>query len=175
MKETRPTRPAPAPEAAPGGASAGTDGIARTLANALRASPALGLTIAGGVALHFVLGAAAFDQLWYVQERGFERAEIARLSGWIGMTAGVLGNLFGGWGGDWWQRRFGSGRPLFLCWVLMALAPVNLAYRLVPPDSFFFFAGIFFGFFGLGAFYGPTFSTVQELAPPHIRATIVAF
>ena len=106
-----------------------------------------------------MLGAAAFDQLWYVQERGFERAEIARLSGWIGMTAGVLGNLFGGWGGDWWQRRFGSSRLIFLFWVMLLLSPLNLAYRLVPPDSFFFFAGIFFGFFGLGAFYGPTFST----------------
>ena len=50
-----------------------------TLGRALRLSPALGLTIGGGVALHFVLGAAAFDQLWLVQERGFERAEIARL------------------------------------------------------------------------------------------------
>jgi len=34
---------------------------------------------------------------------------------------------------------------------------------------------IFAGFFGLGAFYGPTFSTVQELVPPQIRATVVAF
>ena len=30
-------------------------------------------------------------------------------------------------------------------------------------------------YFGLGAFYGPTFSTVQELVPPQIRATVVAF
>jgi MFS family permease len=173
VKETRPPRSAAATGA--GGAQAASDGILRPLGRALRASPALCLTIAGGVALHFVLGAAAFDQLWYVQERGFERAEIARISGWIGMTAGVLGNLFGGWGGDWWQRRFGSGRPVFLFWVMLLLSPLNVAYRLVPPDSFFFFAGIFFGFFGLGAFYGPTFSTVQELAPPEIRATIVAF
>ena len=42
--------------------------------------------------MHFVLGAAAFEQLWYVQERGFERAEIARLTGWIGMTAGWSGS-----------------------------------------------------------------------------------
>ena len=27
----------------------------------------------------------------------------------------------------------------------------------------------------LGLFYGPTFSTVQELVPPNIRATVVAF
>ena len=52
-------------------------------------------------AFHFVLGAATFDQLWYVQERGFDRAEIAQLTGWIGIIAGISGNLFGGIGGDW--------------------------------------------------------------------------
>jgi MFS family permease len=173
VKETRPPRAVPRPSAddAPGR----SDGIARTVLRALRASPALGLTIAGGVTVHFLLGAAAFDQLWLVQERGFERAEIARLSGWIGMAAGVLGSLFGGLGGDWWQRRMGTGRPVFLFWVMLALAPLNVAYRLVPPDSAFFYVGLFTGFFGLGAFYGPTFSTVQELSPPEIRATIVAF
>jgi len=31
------------------------------------------------------------------------------------------------------------------------------------------------GFFQLGCFYGPTFSTVQELVPEEIRATVVAF
>jgi MFS transporter, Spinster family, sphingosine-1-phosphate transporter len=34
---------------------------------------------------------------------------------------------------------------------------------------------VFVGFFQLGCFYGPTFSTVQELVPPQIRATVVAF
>lgn len=151
------------------------DSIIRSLVRALRLCPSLGLTIGGGVALHFVLGAAAFDQLWYVQERGFERAEIARLTGWIGMAGGILGNLFGGLASDWWQQRTDQGRPMLLFWVMLALAPVGIAYRLVPPDSAWFWIGIFTGFFQLGAFYGPTFSTVQELVPPQIRATVVAF
>ena len=153
----------------------GLGSILRSLGRALRLCPALGLTIAGGVALHFVLGAAAFDQLWLVQERGFERAEIARLTGWIGMAGGILGNLFGGLASDWWLKRTGQGRPMLLFWVMLALAPVGIAYRLVPPDSIWFWIGIFTGFFQLGAFYGPTFATVQELVPPQIRATVVAF
>lgn len=146
-----------------------------TLQRALRASPALSMTIAGGVVFHFVLGAATFDQLWFVQERGFERAEIARLTGWVGMCAGVLGNLFGGVGGDAFLRRTGLGRAMFLFWILLLLAPFNLAYRLVEPDSIWFWVGVFVGFFQLGCFYGPTFSTVQELVPSRIRATVVAF
>ena len=148
--------------------------IARTLGKALRTSPALLMTIGGGVAFHFILGAATFDQLWYVQERGFERAEIAQITGWIGISAGLLGNLFGGIGGDWFLRRTGVGRPMFLFWIMIVLAPLNLAYRLVDPASALFWLGVFIGFFQLGCFYGPTFSTVQELVPPQIRATVVA-
>ncbi len=149
--------------------------ILRTLGFALRNCPALGLTIAGGIALHFILGAAAFDQLWYVQERGFERSEIARMTGWIGMGAGILGTLFGGAGGDWFLRRTGMGRPMFLFWIMLFLAPVNIAYRLVDPETIWFWVGVFVAFFQLGCFYGPTFATVQELVPPQIRATVVAF
>ena len=146
-----------------------------TLIRALKLSPALGLTMAGGVALHFILGAAAFDQLWFVEERGFERAYIAQTAGWIGMFAGILGNLFGGIGSDWFMRRTGVGRAMFLFWIMLFFLPINIAYRLVPPDSLWFWIGIFAGFFQLGSFFGPTFSTVQELVPPEIRATVVAF
>ena len=149
--------------------------IARTSLRALRDSPALRYTIAGGVFLHFMIGAAAYEQLWFVQERGFERAEIARMTGWISMVAGVLGNLFGGLGSDALQRRTGMGRATFLFWIMLILAPINLVYRLVPPDSIWFWVGVFFGMFQLGSFYGPTFSAVQELVPPQIRATVVAF
>ncbi len=148
--------------------------IFATLLRALHASPALGLTLAGGIATHFILGAAAFDQLWFVEERGFERADIAQTTGLIAVFAGVAGNLFGGIGSDWWQRNTGQGRPMFLFWVLLVLLPIGLAYRLVPADSPWFWIGVAAGFFQLGTLYGPTFSTVQELVPPRIRASIVA-
>jgi len=149
--------------------------IIKTLAKALGHSPALVMTILGGVAFHFVLGAATFDQLWYVQERGFDRAEIAQLTGWIGIIAGISGNLFGGIGGDWLLKKTGMGRPMFLFFVMVLLAPINIYYRLVEPESLWFWAGVFTGFFQLGCFYGPTFSTIQELVPQQIRATVVAF
>ena len=144
--------------------------ILKTLMGALRQSPALTMTIGGGVAFHFVLGAATFDQVWYVQERGFDRSEIAEISAWLGFFGGILGNLFGGAGGDAFLRKTGMGRPMFLFWIM-----INIAYRLVDPSSIWFMVGIFIGFFQLGCFYGPTFSTVQELVPPKIRGTVVAF
>ena len=149
--------------------------IAGLAMRVLAFSPALLLVIAGGVTAHFILGAAQFDQLWYVQERGFERSHIAQVTGWIGAAGGILGTLFGGIGCDWWQRRFNSSRPMFLAVVLLVLVPIGFIYRVVDPNSWVFWAAIFFGYFQLGCFYGPTFATVQELVPPQIRSTIVAF
>ena len=61
--------------------------IVQILLGALKALPALTMTIGGGVAFHFILGAATFEQLWFVEERGFDRTEIAELTGWIALAA----------------------------------------------------------------------------------------
>lgn len=149
--------------------------IMSTSIGALKASPALTQTILAGVAWHFAIGAASFDQLWYVQELGFDRAKIAQQAGWIGMAGGVAGSLVGGFGGDWWQAKFKSGRPMFLALIGILMAPPMIMYRLSDGPSFIFWLGIFLGFFQLCTFYGPTFGTVQELSPPKIRGTVVAF
>ena len=149
--------------------------IVSTLRHALTSSNALILTIAGGVLYHVALGAAVFEQLWYAQERGFERSEIAQLTGIIGVVAGLAGNLFGGLMSDWWLRTFNQGRRMFLFWLTLLLLPLGIIYRFVEPNTFIFWLGVVIGYFQLGCFYGPTFSTVQELVPPKIRATVVAF
>lgn len=146
-----------------------------TLVKAFKSSPALLMTVLGGVAFHFILGAATFEQLWFVQERGFDRSEIAELSGWLAFAGGIAGNLFGGAGGDVFLRKTGMGRPMFLFWIMLILTPISLYYRVVEPSSMFFLFGIFIGYFQLGCFYGPTFATVQELVPPQIRGTVVAY
>ena len=147
----------------------------KLLSHALRRSPALCATIVGGIALHIQVGAMGFDQLWFVEERGFERAEIAKLTGYVTVVGGVAGNLIGGFIGDWWQNNRKSGRPMLLFWMFVALAPFSILYRIVPADSPLFLFGIGIGVFQLTAFYGPTFSTVQELAPTSARATVTAF
>ena len=149
--------------------------IVRTLGRALASSPALVCTMAGGVAFHFILGAAAFDQIWLVAERGFERGEILRISGWLALVGGIAGNLLGGAGSDWFLRRTGMGRPMFLALLLALFAPLGFAYRLADPSSGWFWVAMTMGSVQLGMFYGPTFSSVQELVPPNIRATVVGF
>lgn len=135
----------------------------------------LQFTIAGGVCIHLIIGAATFEQLWLVRERGFDAAEIAIISGWVAVSAGIAGNLFGGIAGDAWSGRTGRSRASFLFWVLLLFLPLNLAYRFVEPGSVIFWCGFFFAYFQLGAFYGPAFATLQELSSPRVRASVIAF
>ena len=149
--------------------------IVYTLLLALRTSSALRFTILAGVFYHIVLGASGFEQLWLVQERGFERSNIAQIVGWIGVFAGLAGNLIGGLLSDWWQENTDQGRPMFLFWLALLTLPIGIYYRFVEPGTYVFWIGIIIGYFQLGCFFGPTFSTVQELVPDDIRATVVAF
>ena len=64
---------------------------------------------------------------------------------------------------------------MFLFWLMLFLLPINILGRLVSPENYIFWIAMMAGSFQLGAIYGPTFSTVQELAPSHMKATIIAF
>ena len=123
----------------------------------------------------FAVGAAAFDQIWFVEERGFERAEIAKITGYITVVAGIAGTLFGGFAGDWWYKYRKSGRAMLLFWMFLIVGPFSVIFRIVPADSVLFVPGIGVGIFVLCAFYGPSISTIQELSPPSARATVIAF
>ena len=171
----RPRKDAQTIEEKPSLSYASTLKIVFTLFRALKASSALRFTILAGVLYHIVLGAAVFEQLWFVQERGFERSEIAQITGWIGVVAGMAGNLFGGVVSDWWQEKTNQGRPMFLFWLSLITFPIFIYYRFVDPNTVIFWTGVVLGFFQLGCFFGPTFSVVQELVPNNIRATVVAF
>ena len=110
-----------------------------------------------------------------VEERGFDRSNIAQIVGWIGVFAGLAGNLIGGILSDWWQENTDQGRPMFLFWLALLTLPISVYYRFVEPGSVIFWIGIIIGYFQLGCFFGPTFSTVQELVPENIKATVVSF
>ncbi len=145
------------------------------LIKVLKNSRPLTLCIYGSVVYHFVLGAAVYDQVWYVQERGFDRAARAQYVGLIVIVFGILGNLFGGLGSDWFLKNFNLKRPMFLFWVMLFLLPLNIVGRIISPESYIFWIAMMAGAFQLGAVYGPAFATVQELAPPHMKATVIAF
>jgi MFS family permease len=137
-------------------------------------SPSLMMTAFGAVTFHIFLGAAMFEQIWFVEERGFDRNEVAEITGWMALVAGIAGNLFGGLGSDYFLKKTGVGRPMFLFWIALFIMPVMLAYRFIDPASPLFMVCMFMAFFQLGCLFGPVFGTVQELVPPQVRGTVTA-
>ena len=149
--------------------------IVRITATAIPKSPALMATMAGATILHVMIGAAYFEQLWLVQERGYDRDEIARITGGVVIVSGVIGSFIGGIGSDLFTKKTGLGRPMFLFFVMLLCAPFLMAFRLAPGQSIWIPTGIFFGMLQIGAFFGPTFATIQDLVPTAVRSTIIAF
>lgn len=146
----------------------------RRIRDSFLGCPALLFTVSGAVMFHVFLGAAIFEQIWFVEERGFDRNKIAELTGWIALVGGVSGNLLGGLGSDYFLQKTGIGRPMFMFWITLFIMPMMLAYRFVDPTSVFFMVCMFLAFFQLGCLYGPVFGTIQELVPTYLRGTITA-
>lgn len=149
--------------------------IISDLRKLLKGSPALSATIFGSTLFVFALGASTFDQLWLVQERGFDRNEIAKVTAWIAIIAGISGNLVGGFGGDLFLRLTGVGRPYFLAFVMLILAPLIITCRVIEPSNSWFWVGIFALYFQIGCFYGPAFGTIQDLVPSRKRGMMFGF
>ena len=149
--------------------------VYRDLKVLLSASPSLTATLSGTVIFALLLGATSFEQLWFAEERGFDRSVIAQKTAGIAISAGILGNLVGGYGGDIFLRWSGIGRPYFLALVMLLLAPFIITYRFIDPDNIFFWAGVFAMYFQIGCLYGPAFGTIQDLAPSNKRGIVVGF
>ena len=137
-------------------------------------SPALAWAMIGAIFMHLPLGAGQFAILWLVRERGFEAAEIAINYGLLFVLFGTIGSLIGGFASDWYQRRFKGGRLRFLVYFLLAVTPLMVSYRFVEPGSFLFYMGMSMGFLSFTAFYGPVFSTVQDMSPAKLRGVTTA-
>ena len=160
-------------------ASAGVDfslkTAARDILTVLKTSRPLRLFILGAMLIALNYSVLAFDQLWLVQERGFERAEIARITGWFAISFGVAGTLHGAFLMDYCYSRFGLPRERFIAFTWLALLPLLIVYRLAEAESFLFWTGFASVYLLSSATTGPLYAAVQARAPSHMRATVIAF
>lgn len=141
----------------------------------LRTSPALLLSVLGGVFVIFAQGALVLDQVWLVQERGFGTAQAQNLAGGLFLVGGIVGSLLGGIGGDLMQTRREGGRLFFLAVMYLIAAPVSLAFRFADPDGIWFYLFMFVGSVTITLVFGPLFAAVQDLVPDRVRSTTIAF
>ena len=149
-------------------------GLIPELFAAMKRSPALPLTIFGGVGVHFAVGGAQFDTLWWKEELHLDIGPLFLKVALMYATVGVAGNILGGLASDWWLKVTGQGRPMFVAILLLVLTPLAFLYRLTDHAGLLFWVGVGTGIFQLAAMYGAAYATIQELSPVRIRATAVA-
>jgi MFS family permease len=126
----------------------------------------------GAVFLHIPLGAGQFVIVWLERERGFGLGEISATYGLIYIIFGTAGTFLGGILSDWYQARYKGGRVRFLAYLMLMLTPLLVSYRFVPASSVLFYVGMAAGMFSVSSFYGPAFSTVQDLTPVRLRGVM---
>ena len=148
--------------------------IMTLLYKALTTSKSLVFTILAGTLYHVVLGAAQFEVIWAVADKGFNPNTFGQINGWIFVVFGVLGSLFGGIASDWALKNYSLPRTWFLLILTIILMPLAFT-RYLDTDNILFWVGICSSAFSLGCFYGPIFAVIQELVPSSIKGTVVAF
>jgi MFS family permease len=170
----RAERADPASGPAPG-ASAGREPPAAAFVAGLRRSPALMMTVAGGVLVTFSTAATIHVLTWLVRERGYEFRRAALMAGGIYAAAGAFGNVAGGWFADACAARWRNGRLWSLVVTQAALVPPTLLFFQSEPGTLAFYVGwVLSGLRGT-IWYGALFAATQDLAPPQARATAIAF
>jgi len=148
--------------------------IASTMVRTVRQSRAFVWAAIGGILMTYAAASAGHLVTWLVNERGFEFARAALLSGVLYATGGIAGNFLGGWFADWCHARWAAGRVVALGLLSAAFTPIGIAFLLLPPASPFFFVAWFLTSAGANVFYGPIFAIAQDLVPARVRATAVA-
>lgn len=138
----------------------------------VKSTPALAWTMVGAVFLHIPLGAGQFAIVWLERERGFGVGEISATYGLIYIIFGTAGTFLGGILSDWYQARYRGGRVRFLALLMLAVTPLLISFRFVDPSSALFYIGMAAGMFSVSSFYGPAFSTVQDLTPVRLRGVM---
>jgi MFS family permease len=149
--------------------------LARDLWRALAGRPALLLAMAGGAALAYASAAALHGVTWLVQERGFDFTRAVFFAGAMTVTSGFAGNLCGGWFADWCQKRWAGGRLISLMLMTVFFAPFGAGFFLLPAGTAAFHVCWFFSAASTVAYFGPVFAVIQDLAPAHLRSSVVAF
>jgi MFS family permease len=161
----------------PGGvrrAIAGMLALAPEFMAVAKRSPALFLTLLGGVMIHFNNGASQFDTLWWKEELHVATGPLFLQVAMLSAVVGIAGSLAGGLISDWWLKATGQGRPMLLALMMLAFTPIIVAHRFTDHAGLLFWLGLSARIFQGGALYGCVLGTLQELASPRIRATTVA-
>ena len=136
--------------------------------------PSLALVAVGATGLGLAGSVHPFLQLWMVQERGFPRTEAALSAAVVFIVVGTAASPLMGALADYLYLRAGLPKASFASLlVLLIQTPSAVCFLLyAEADSVLFWASLAAWLLG-GAILSPVVSTLQELAPPPLRGSVL--
>jgi MFS family permease len=136
--------------------------------------PSLALVAVGTTGLGLAGSVHPFLQLWMVSERGFSRTEAALSAAVVFIIVGTAASPLMGALADWLYLRIGLPKASFASLlVLFVQTPAAVCFLLyADADSVLFWASLAAWLLG-GAILSPVVSTLQELAPPPLRGSVL--
>lgn len=136
-------------------------------------TPTLGWLFAGGALITFSMnGLVAWSPSYLHRELGLTPAVVGRTIGLWGLTAGVLGTVFGGRLGDYVAERHPSGRVVAGSAGFLIGAP--LALWLLQIEDLELFIPVFFStIFFFTWYHGPISAAIFDAAPPQVGASVI--
>lgn len=143
--------------------------------SSVKQSKALSFLLISTMFIFIPIGASTMELLWLVDEKGFEKAKIAKTFGALFILTGIVSSVAGAALSDWCESRVTGGRIKFLTFGILILVPVVLYYRFLPADSPWFFACMAAPFIYASFLQGPLFASIQDHTPLAFRATILGF
>jgi MFS transporter, Spinster family, sphingosine-1-phosphate transporter len=148
---------------------------ARALAHAILERPAIVLVSLAGAAFGFASGASQHTITWLVLERGLPYARAAFLSAAVLAPAGLAGSLAIGTLTDRFRRAHLGGRLPTLAILALVGLGAAAAFYLLPASAALFLPAWFLAQAFLMGWFGALVATLDELAPPALRASVVGF
>ena len=140
---------------------------------AVTSSKSLFFVILAGTLNNIPIGVGSFDSIWAVQERGFTAVEYNSLFGLYFIIGGGIGTIVGGYLSDLLGNKLKGGPMHFLFYSYLIMTPIIILYRIVSPESIWFYISLFFISINISFFYGAVFSTIQNLTSTKIRGTVI--
>lgn len=127
------------------------------------------------ILLHAHSATTPFVQLWLHDDKDLPKESAASLYGGMFIVVGLIGSMGSGVLTDWLHRRHGIDRARSMAILLLALAPLLIAYRLAPAENPLFLAGMAASILYISSAYGPVFSVIEGELPPRLVASSTGF
>jgi MFS transporter, Spinster family, sphingosine-1-phosphate transporter len=137
--------------------------------------PAYNYILVGATFIAFSSGSIlSWITVYTIRYQSFQLEEASLTIGSLAIISGILGVLTGGWVSDFLHTKIKGARSITIG-ISFLLSVPTLIFVLHANDKTLFLIGFFLTSYFMSWYFGPVIAFVQEVVPPNVKATAIAF